>query len=343
MEDGGLMPITNAFAYLIAPGKGLNETPVISSKEIAIEQNKLSAMLAGIFSDETGAHDFEITFNPASDGTQVNECRNLMLAFHTSPTAHTGLPIAQRLQKVTDNRSGTGLFFLLRGNHGLKQRLVMSRFPTDQAILADTTSGSLDVEFLEQVFIKRLTSYKAAMVEHPSPPDGFWKGIATDRQAGQSGEHISEYWLRDFLNADFSETPAQGTRRLATALKDAMKANPSLSVKSEIAHASSLASAVFQNKSLTIKGFCDHFALSAAAQDTIKTALPKSSLFGKTFMFDSNQFKIVAPFRTVEMNTGAILTAPNDEFETIFETTKPGDVVEYKTRGKINDQRLTKK
>jgi hypothetical protein len=337
------MPITNAFAYLIAPGKGLSGAHAISSKEITIEENKLSNMLAGIFSGESGTHDFEITFNPASDGTQVNECRSLMLAFHSNPTAHTGMPIAQRLQNVTDNRSGTGLFFLLNGGHVLKHRLVMSRFPTDQAILADTTSGSLDVEFLEQVFIKRLTSYKAAMFEHLSPSNGFWKGIATDRQAGQSGEHISEYWLKDFLNADFSETPAQGTRRLAAALKDAMKTNPSLAVKSEIAHASSLASAVFQNKSLTIKGFCDHFALSTAAQDTIKTVLPKPSLFGKTFMFDSNQFKIVAPFRTVEMNTGAILTAPNDEFEKIFETTKTGDVVEYKTRGRVNDQRLAKK
>jgi hypothetical protein len=337
------MTITNAFAYLIAPGKGLQSAPAISSKEIAIEKNKLSAMLATIFADEPGAHDFEITFSPMPDGTQVNECRNLMLAFQAIPTVATGLPIAQRLQAATDNRSGTGLFFLLSGTHGLKKRLVMSRFPTDQAIRADTTSGSLDVEFLEEVFIKRLSSYKAALVEHQSPQDGFWIGTATDRQAGQSGEHISEYWLRDFLNADFSETPAQGTRRLATALKEALKANPSLSVKSEIAHASSLATAVFKDRSLSIKGFCDHFGLSQAAQDTIKTALPKSSLFGKNFMFDPNQFRLVAPFRTVEMNTGAILTAPNDDFEKIFQQTNSGDDVEYTTRGKINDQRLAKK
>lgn len=337
------MPIEKAFAYLIAPGKRAGTHPNISSKEILLQKNKLSEMLSGIFADEPGINDFEITFTPASNGTQANECRDLMLSFHSNPSISNGLMIAQRLQKVTDHRSGTGLFFLLKGNHGLKQRLIMSRFPTDQAIRADTTSGSLDVEFLEEVFIKRLSSYKAAMVEHANPQSGFWKGTATDRQAGQSGEHISEYWLRDFLNADFSETPAQGTRRLASALKEALKANPSATVKSEIAHASSLASAVFQNKSLTIQAFCTHFGLSAAAQDTIKAALPKPSLFGKTFMFDANQFKAVAPYRTVEMNTGAILTAPNDDFEEIFESKKTGDVVEYKTRGKVSDQRLAKK
>lgn len=336
------MPIINAFAYLIAPGKNLEPAPAISHKEIKIEDDKLSVMLSGIFAGERGAHDFEITFN-SKDGTQFNECRTLMLNFHASPSIENGLPIAQRLQKATDNRSGTGLFLLLNGDHGLKKRLIMSRFPTDEAIRADTNSGSLDVEFLPEVFVKRLSSYKAVMVEHESPTNGFWKGIATDRQAGQSGEHISEYWLRDFLDADFSETPAQGTRRLATALKDAMKANPSLSVKAEIAHASSLASAVFRNKPLTIKSFCEHFGLSDAAKDTIKTALPKASLYGKSFIFDANQFKNVAPFRTVEMDTGAILTAPNHEFEEIFEATVSGDIVEYRTRGTVNDQRLAKK
>lgn len=321
----------------------MSEPPPISSKEITIEHNKLSQMLAGIFAGETGAHDFEITFNPAADGSQVNECRTQMLAFYAAPSTSTGLRIAERLQSVTDNRSGIGLFFLLSGNNGLNQRLVMSRFPTDQAILADTTSGSLDVEFLEQVFIKRLTSYKAAMVQHPSPPEGFWKGIATDRQAGRAGEHISEYWLKDFLNADFSETPAHGTRRLATALKEAMRSSPNLSVKSEIAHASSLAHAVFQGKPVSIEGFCKHFGLSETAEETIKAALPKSSLFGKAFVFDSKEFRTIAPFRTVEMNTGAILTAPNDEFEQIFEISKSGDQIEYRTRGIVNDQRLTKK
>lgn len=337
------MPIIKAFAFLIPPGKGVSAAPAISSKEILIGTNKLSTMLSGIFVDDPGVHDFEITFNPAPDGTQVNECRNLMLAFQASPSAATGLHIAERLQAVTDKRSGTGLLFLLAGNHGVKQRVVTSRFPTDQAIRADTSSGSLDVEFLEEVFIKRLSSYKAAMFEHPSPPSGFWKGTATDRQAGQSGEHISDYWLKEFLTADFSETPAQGTRRLANALKDALKSNTSASVKTEIAHASSLASAVFQTKALTIEDFCKHFGLSNAAKDAVKSALPKPSLFSKKFTFDAAQFKIVAPYRTVEMNTGAILTAPNDDFEKIFQETKSGDIVEYKTRGKISDQRLARK
>jgi hypothetical protein len=230
----------------------------------------------------------------------------------------------------------------MAGDHGLQKRLVVSRFPTDQAVLADLSSDGLNVEFLEQVFIKRLSSYKALLVEHQVPKNGFWKGVATDRQAGQSGEHISEYWLKEFLDADFSETPAAGTRRLARALKDAVKANPSLSVKTEIAHASSLAPAALAGKSLTIDEFCHHFGFSIAARETIKSQLPKPSLFGKKFQFDSSEFKVIAPYRTVEMNTGAILTAPSDSFEKVFRRETIGQDVEYTTRGRVSDQRLAR-
>jgi hypothetical protein len=80
---------------------------------------------------------------------------------------------------------------------GLKHRLVVSRFPTDQAVLAEVGSGGLDVEFLEQVFVKSSPPTKLSCLQHKNPASGFWKGMATDRQAGQSGEHISEYWLKD--------------------------------------------------------------------------------------------------------------------------------------------------
>jgi hypothetical protein len=337
------MVVQRAFAYLIAPGKGQSVYDPVSSKEIALDANKLGTMLQDIFSSDPGAHDFDITFKSSSDGTQINECRELLVSFNSDPTEAHGRKIAERLQNFSDNRCGTGLLFVMNGYRGLKSRTVLSRFPTDQAILADINSGNLSVEFLEQVFIKRLSSYKAASFQHQCPEEGFWDGIATDRQAGRSGEHISEYWLKDFLNADFSETAAEGTRRLAKALKIAMRTNPNLEVKTELAHASSLVSSVFSDKSLSISDFCDHFALSEAARQTIKGSLTKPSLFSKKFMFDAAQFKMAAPFRTVEMDNGAILTAPNDEFESIFHAHAQDDYVEYRTRGKINDQRLAKK
>ncbi|NJB96557.1 MULTISPECIES: hypothetical protein [Sphingomonas] len=338
------MSILKAFAFLVPPGKGAGVGQPISGKEVGIGAGKLFEMLDSIFSGDASKHDFEIVFNHSATGEQYNECRRLFVEFTADATVENGLKIAQRLQNVSDHRSGLGLLFLISGTNGLRRRMVVSRFPTDQAVLAEVNEKGLNVEFLEQVFIKRLSSYKAVCLQHESPVNGFWKAMATDRQAGQSGEHISEYWLKEFLDADFSETPAAGTRRLAVALRKALKAHPNIDVKSELAHASSLASAIFTDKTISIEGFCEYFALSQSAKDAVRAQLSKSSLFGKNFKFDPEEFKVVAPFRTVEMSNGAILTAPNDEFENVFSEHKADNgIVTYSTVGRINDQRLARK
>lgn len=338
------MTITTAHAYLVHPGKNASSPTKISGKQLAFGTGKLFDMMTEVFGSNPNARDFEVTFNANSAGKQSNECRDLMVAYQANPTLANGDKIASRLQISTDNRSGIGLLFLLSGTMNAKHRLVVSRFPTDQAVLAEVASSGFDVKFLEQVFIKRLSSYKALLLEHATPANGFWSGSATDRQAGGAGENISEYWLNDFLDADFSETPAAGTRRLANALKQAIKANPSLTSKGEIASASSLAASVFKGKTTSIKAFCQHFGFSIGTVQTIQAHLQKSSLYDKSFKFDSGEFKTIAPYRTVELNTGAILTAPNDEFENVFvkSTNTLGDV-KYIATGRINDQRLTKK
>lgn len=338
------MSIANAFAFLTPPGKGASGSAAISGKELVIGPDKLSTMLAGIFSSNPSPRDFDITFNRSLAGKPENVCRSLLIAFNAKPDFSSALEIAKRLYSVTDNRSGLGLLFILSGTLALKQRVVVSRFPTDEAILAEVASSGLAVEFLEQVFIKRLSSYKAVMLEHENPGNGFWSGVATDRQAGQSGEHISEYWLKDFLDADFSETPAAGTKRLANALKSAQKSSSSLAVKTQIAHASSLAASTFKGKALSIEGFCDHFGFDEDTRNAIKNQLSKPSLFSKPFKFDTTEFKAIVSYRTIELDTGALLTAPNDDFESIFETEDlPGKKVRYFTEGAVRDQRLSRK
>jgi hypothetical protein len=42
------------------------------------------------------------------------------------------------------------------------------------------------------------------------------------------------------------------------------------------------------------------------------------------------------------MNTGAILTAPNEEFEHIFKSHSVGSETEFTTRGRVSDQRLAR-
>lgn len=338
---GGKLGIHNAYAYLVHPGKSVDKPLAIPQVEIEL-MGKLNDMLHRIFVGADADKDFDITFDGAD--SQINDFRELIIKFQSTPTLENGRPIAERLQRVTDRRSGIGLLFLLQGAHGLKKQVVVSRFPTDQAVLADLGQGGLAVKFLEQVFIKRLSSYKALLLADENPSAEFWSGRAIDRQAGGLGENISDYWLKDFLKADFSETPALGTRRLAVALKNAIKSHPDIAVKSQIAQASSLAANALYGKSTSVEEFCIHFGFSQNTTQAVKAALPKSSLFGKRFQFDSNEFRIVAPYRSMEMTNGAVLSAPAVEFDDVFKQIKlDNGEVEISTHGIISDQRLARK
>jgi hypothetical protein len=329
-------------AFLIHPGKGVATPAAISGKKLD-QSGKLFELLRSIFMSGPDKRDFEVTFKHATGGTQQNDCRDDMIKYATDPTLPNGRAIAKRLQAATDNRSGIGLLFLICGDHGLKRRLIVSRFPANEAILAEIDASGLDLQFLEQVFIRRLFAYKALLLEHQNPSSGFWSGMVTDRQAGGTAENISHYWMTDFLTADFSETPAAGTRRLAEALKKAIKANPSLDVKSEIASAVTLAKTAFSGKQTSVNDFCSYFGFSNSTQQSIVGQLPKAALANKMFKFDVNVFQDKLPYRTVEIENGAILTAPSGEFDDVFKvTTKPNNVVEYSTTGKVADERIAR-
>lgn len=337
------MTLRTIHAFLIYPGKGVSVPAEITGKKLELE-GKLFEQLRTIFVAGPDNRDFEVTFKLTGSGAQQNDCRDLMIAYVNKSSKPHGHAIAQRLQNVTDNRSGIGLLFLMKGTKGLKTRLVVSRFAADQAILAEIGESGLDLQFLEQVFIRRMSAYKAMLLEHENPNAGFWTGAATDRQAGGSAENISQYWITDFLNADFSETPAAGTRRLADALKKAIKANPNIEAKSQIAAAVTLATSVMSNQSTTISDFCDHFGFSTNTKSAVINQLSKPSLALKKFNFDRRVFEQTVPYRTVEVENGAMLTAPSGEFDEVFQITKKkGNIVEFKTEGRVADERLVRR
>lgn len=281
--------------------------------------------------------------NPGWDFVpSASDCRDLLIALQQTPNLSRAKALATRLRDVTDNRSGTGLLFVMTGQHGSKMRTVLSRFPANEAILAEIDATGLEVELLEQVFIRQLSAYKSILVEDDDPPNSYWTGLATDRQAGGAPENISGYWLDEFLTADFSDTPKAGTQRLAEALRKAAKVTSDLSVKNEIASAVSLAPTALNGQAVSVDSFCTHFGLSDNAQAAIRNQLRKPSLASKTFLFDPGEFQKRVPYRSVELQNGAILKAPSSDFNDVFDVeSAPNGNVKYTTSGKISDQRMT--
>ena len=154
-----------------------------------------------------------------------------------------------------------GPLFICLGDDGGRTRVVLSRFPADEGVVAERSSAELTVQFVEQVFLKSAYSYKAATYVATGRADQLWTGNVVDRQINHGSKAVADYWIVNFLMSEFATTAAAGTKRLATALRDAIAATSSLNVKREIAAAAHLAGNV-PRRAMTISDFCTHFHFS---------------------------------------------------------------------------------
>ena len=215
------MPVRRIHAFLVHPGKAGDADP-IGGTEVPLE-GKFFRLLDGVYQKSNFECETDIVFNQGADGEQTNACRSLVVDYLRRTSLVRGRRIAERLQGVTTHRSGLGLLFLITGTEGLESKIVISRFPADAGIIAEADQDELTVEFIEQIFLKNARSYKAAAYQHASLEDGFWFGRSVDKQISGDTADLSGYWIKDFLDSDYRTTAAQGTRRLAFAIKEALK------------------------------------------------------------------------------------------------------------------------
>jgi len=337
------LAIEHIHTYLVHPGKGSEDEPRIGGASVPL-RGRLFDLLSDIYGRSDIECDIDISFNRAGDGAQQNLCRTLITDYLRDPNLAHGRNIAKRLENVTTHRSGLGLLFLIAGREGRDHKFVISRFPADSAILAEEDQQTLNVEFLERVFMKSAKAYKAASYQDASLAAGFWLGRATDKQVNNPEIRVSNYWIAEFLDSDFRTTAAAGTRRLAVALRDAAKKSPDITVKSEIASAVTLAGAL-ANRRITVGDFERQFGLSEAARHAIAAEMRTPTLIDERFQFDLEEFSKQVAYRSVELDSGGILTAQSADFDDVFHrevVDEEEQTVRYSTEGKVIGDKLGK-
>jgi hypothetical protein len=337
------MDIKTIHCFLVHPSKREENQPSIGGT-IVPKRGRMFDMLRDIFDRAETDCSMDISFMHDGAGNAMNECRDLLLAYAKSHKVDDGRRVALRLQSVTTHKSGMGLLFLMLGQEAEKTRLVLSRFPADQGISAEERKDSLNLEFLEKVFMKSATAYKAAVFTGKSDLATVWAGRAVDRQINNPGDQIAHYWIRDFLASALRTTAAAGTKRLAVALRTAIQGLSDTEAKSEIAAAVTLIGGV-AGKTLTGEQFCSQFALSPTATNAVRIAFKDEKLMNESFKFDAVEFKRNIAFRSVELHNGGILTAEASRFDDVFKQEPAGHAhgeVRITTQGRVVDERLRK-
>jgi hypothetical protein len=234
-----------------------------------------------------------------------------------------------------------GLMFICLGEDGADQRIVIARFPADEGVVAERSSEELSVHFVEQVFLKSSFSYKAATFLATGQPGQLWKGQVVDRQINHGSKAVADYWIVDFLTSEFATTAAAGTKRLAVALRKAATSASNLNIKSEISAAANLATNM-PRRAMTIADFCHEFHFSDATIDAILAEVNPRRLANERFRFDANEFARHLAYKQIELNNGAVLTAPSDQFDKVFHRINRKNEQTFSTTGIVIDERLRK-
>jgi hypothetical protein len=339
------MEITSAYSFLVHPSKHEDEQPEIGGTEVELS-GKLFSMLQGVFDRADEECKIDIVFCIGDSGEQENPLRTSILEVLNNPSLESSHELACKLQVVTTQRSGLGLFFIVLGKEreGNNKRIYLARFPADSGIVAEEKEASLHVDFIEQVFMKSAHSYKAVVYDGHSDVADFWAGKAIDKQVSNNSVAISGYWIREFLQSDFKTTPEIGTRRFAIALTEAIKGVEDLGVKQELTALATLAPNM-KGKTVSIENFGDRFGLSDPAQKAMREKLSKPSLAFTEFRFSVKEFRKHIKYRQMQLSNGAMLSAPAGKFDACFEQ-KPANAnsgeVQITTKGKVVDDYLRK-
>jgi hypothetical protein len=337
------MPLQKILSFLTYPGKNRSDLVPLTGTEIPIDDGKLCSMLSDIFARSDTECDIPIIFKP-EDGQQKNAVRSEIIHVVTEKSVESAAPLAARLQQVTSATSGMGLLFICIGEEQTAKKVVISRFPADEGVVAEKTANKLTVSFVEQVFLKSSFSYKAVAYKDESVLAGFWTGYVVDKQINHGSKAVAAYWIEDFLQSDFKTTSATGTKRLALALRKAASNTTDPVVKSEIASSVQLATNM-PRKAATIESFCDHFHFSPATKEAIFHEVRPAKLIHEKFKFERAEFLRHISYKSIELDNGAVLTAQLQKFDDCFKTSPSktnAGAYRFVTEGQIVDQRLRK-
>jgi hypothetical protein len=149
--------------------------------------------------------------------------------------------------------------------------------------------------------------------------------------------------VKHFLLSDFMTSPAFGTRRLAIALKKAIKAADDLETKRQITAAATLASGLGK-ETISVEEFCNRYGFTQDAKAAVVKQLDRADLAADNFQFDPAEFTKQLPYRTVELDNGAMLTAEAASFDNVFDhkVVEGGEKLQFSTVGSIVSEKLEK-
>jgi len=334
------MKIKNIFGFVVPVGKGTEsiDDSKLQGSEI-LPSNKLFSKLTELFNYSEKDCDINIRFI-TKNGEQKNEVRNLIVNLCNNFILENCKPFVKTLIQLTDRTIKEGLLFFIYAYDKTDKKILIARFPSEEAIRVKQEKGKYVFEIIEDVFLKNSRKYKA--VYYQKTMDDFWSGYAVDKQINDNNyKELSNYWIKDFLQSELKWNTLRGSEILAKVVKQTIDETKNENVKDELISATSLVKNV-NTKVLTIKSFFDKMNLSNQTKNEVLSKIKPHELCELSFKFNSEIFSKNCSYLFKILDNGAIAVAHAVDFQKVWkEDVAENGKVRYSTIGKKIKSKLS--
>ncbi len=249
----------------------------------------------------------------------------LKLAFGQTRTPLAAvLDLAARLAQHTDRRTGSSLMLTTVEESGDKRRVSLYLFPEEDTFRLKTVKDEAVLERL-QAFVLKSKLRKVARFEGKNIKSHFILGGVADLIIGSDPRTAADYWVAEFLDADFAINSIKGTRLVAEGLKRAFERAEPLEKQSVMEAAISIIANRRQAWTLERIG---KTLLPANLAHVFCSVADNTETRTSQFMLDKDLLRNRINYRVFQLETGVWVSSP---FSEVGETVKVSGTAEKRT------------
>jgi hypothetical protein len=251
-----------------------------------------------------------IVLNMSDDREHPVRDAMLKVAFGQTRTPLTGMTnLASRLSEATDRRTNPSLFVTTIEEKGDARRLCMYVFPEESSYTLRTSKREPTEAILEHLttFVLESQLRKVARFEGKEIKTHFIGGEVLDLQIGKGPRSIADYFVTDFLDAEFSINEYKGTTLVAEGLKAAFAHADSIG-KQKIMEAT-MALMADGRRSWSLSRISEAY-LPESLQPAFLSIAPNDETMGNSFMLNKDQLKEIINYRVFQIEHGVWVSAP---------------------------------
>lgn len=313
------MELTRLYGFAIEPQRLVDDDlfteplggalRIRDSLRIALDNSLRTAERSGRMTEIT----LKVNEDPNAERTCPVRDAMLSVAFGDSDEATGGAGfLGRHLSKAMDERSPECLFLLAAYSEdgSDKRRVALWIFPQDEAFRFTPGENDNDIELLTEIFSRTSALRKMALFEGKNVATNFIQAKVLDYQTGRADD-VAGFWIRRFLEAVLSITPAAGTKVLADALKRASDADLSPEENQQV-HTAAMAIHTMPQTHWSLEEVANNF-LSGKAKEVFLATAENDATRTSTFALDRPALHRGLSIRNFRLPGDVWVSAPLDQ------------------------------